>query len=596
MGKAATTPTKRAAIYVRVSSEEQVAGYSLGAQERAVEAFCRQHGWEIVARHRDEGRSARTDDANKRPGFRRLMADAEARRFDVVIVHKLDRFARNRRVAFDAFHKLGTAGVGFVSIAENMDYSTPAGQLMLTMLVGMAQFYSDNLSWETKKGKGERKARGLYNGLLPFGTTKGRDGVPTLDTVVWGCVVASRSEIVPAEGLRLAFDLAAAGKSDREIARALNDAGHHTSGNRGSNPFTKDSVRAVLINRFYVGELPDGQGGWVPGKHGALIDPALFERAQVARAANTSRPRWVETKRQPWALSGVAICGGCGANVNALSHSTGRRRIRCAGRTQGNGCDEPSCYADVIEDQIGDLLTGFAVPLGERAHLLAAWRYYHKRTPDAGAERARLRSRLDRLKELYLDGDLDKAAYQAERAAVAEKLAAMPTDELDSDAGERLAAFLADVAGAWKVATPAERNKLARQLFASVVVSNRTAVAVVPRPDLRPFFFALPRPEGVNPDGEECTGGSDGDRSSGRTFGEGFVVVADPSRQRKAGKSGRGAPHGRARSLDESAVQRMRQEWVGGRSLRDLAAEAGVSHETIRTRVNLTTEESKDAA
>ena len=117
MGKAPPTPTKRAAIYVRVSSEEQVAGYSLGAQERAVEAFCRQHGWEIVARHRDEGRSARTDDANKRPGFRRLMADAEARRFDVVIVHKLDRFARNRRVAFDAFHKLGTAGVGFVSIA-----------------------------------------------------------------------------------------------------------------------------------------------------------------------------------------------------------------------------------------------------------------------------------------------------------------------------------------------------------------------------------------------------------------------------------------------------------------------------------------------
>ena len=266
------------------------------------------------------------------------MADAEARRFDVVIVHKLDRFARNRRVAFDAFHRLGSAGVGFVSIAENMDYSTPAGQLMLTMLVGMAQFYSDNLSWETKKGKGERKARGLHNGLLPFGTTKGPDGLPVLDTTVWACDVATRREIVPAEGLRLAFELAAAGKSDREIARALNDAGYRTSGNRGHNPFTKDTVRTMLINRFYVGELPDGQGGWVPGKHGALIDPALFERAQRARAANTSRPRWVESKRQPWALSGVAICGGCGANVNALSHSTGRRRIRCAGRTQGNGC------------------------------------------------------------------------------------------------------------------------------------------------------------------------------------------------------------------------------------------------------------------
>ncbi len=514
MTKGTAPASKRAAIYVRVSSDEQVLGYSLSAQERAITAYCDVHGWDIVARYRDEGKSARSDDAAKRPGFRQLMADAEARRFDLVIVHKLDRFARNRRVAFDAFHRLGTGGVGFVSIAENMDYSTPSGQLMLTMLVGMAQFYSDNLSWETKKGKGERKARGLYNGLLPFGTTKGPEGLPVLETTAWGCLVASRRETVPAEGLRLAFDLAATGQSDREIARALNAAGHVTTGNRGRNPWTKDSVRAFLINRFYIGELPDGQGGWVPAKHGALIDPAIFERAQAARAANTSRPRWVESRRQPWALSGVAVCGGCGANVNALSHSTGRRRIRCAGRTQGNGCNEPSCYADVIEGQIGELLSGFAVPEGERSRLLAAWRYYQSRDTNTAAERIRLRSRLDRLKDLYLDGDLDKAKYHAERAAVTDKLAALPVEsDPESDAGDRLAAFLADVAGAWSVATPTERNKLARQLFASVVVSNRTAVAVVPRPDLRPFFFALPRPESVNPDGKECTGGSDGIRT-----------------------------------------------------------------------------------
>ena len=505
---------KRAAIYVRVSSDEQVQGYSLSAQERSITSYCDAHGWEIVARYRDEGKSARTDDASKRPGFRQLMADAETHRFDAVIVHKLDRFARNRRVAFDAFHRLGTVGVGFVSIAENMDYSTPAGQLMLTMLVGMAQFYSDNLSWETKKGKGERKARGLYNGLLPFGTTKGTNGLPVLDTAAWGCQVVSRCEIVPAGGLRLAFELASAGQSDREIARTLNAAGHVTTGNRGRNALTKDSVRAFLINRFYVGELPDGQGGWVPGKHGALIDPAIFERAQAARAANTSRPRWVESRRQPWALSGIAVCGGCGANVNALSHSTGRRRIRCAGRTQGNGCDEPSCYADVIEDQIGELLSGFAVPDGEQSRLLAAWRYYQSRDTGTAVERTRLRSRLDRLKELYLDGHVEKAAYQAERAAVADKLAALPTEgNQDTNAGDRLAAFLSDVAGAWSVATPTERNKLARQLFASVVVSNRTAVALVPRPDLRPFFFALPRLESVNPDAKECTGGSDGIRT-----------------------------------------------------------------------------------
>ena len=168
-------------------------------------------------------------------------------------------------------------------------------------------------------------------------------------------------------------------------------------------------------------------------------------------------------------------------------------------------------------------------PAEDRGRLLAAWRYYQSRDTSTTAERIRLRRRLTRLKDLYLDGEMNRAEYQAERKAVADAIAALPAEsDPDSDAGERLAAFLADVASAWNVATPMERNKLARQLFASVVVSNRTAVAVVPRPDLRPFFFALPRPEGVNDDGKECTGGSDGDRF--RVFILSTVAFASRSR------------------------------------------------------------------
>ena len=158
----ATTPRiVRAALYQRVSSEEQIEGYSLDAQDRAGRLYCQTHGWEVVQVYRDEGRSARTDDLAKRPAFQQMLADAEAGLIDVVVVHKLDRFARNRRVAFEAFERLGKARVGFVSFTEQMDYSSPSGQLMLTMLVGLSQFYSDNLSLETKKGKAERKAQGL---------------------------------------------------------------------------------------------------------------------------------------------------------------------------------------------------------------------------------------------------------------------------------------------------------------------------------------------------------------------------------------------------------------------------------------------------
>ena len=106
-------------------SEEQVEGYSLDAQDRAGRLYCQTHGWEVVQVYRDEGRSARTDDLAKRPAFQQMLADAEAGLIDVVVVHKLDRFARNRRVAFEAFERLGKARVGFVSLSEQIDYSSP---------------------------------------------------------------------------------------------------------------------------------------------------------------------------------------------------------------------------------------------------------------------------------------------------------------------------------------------------------------------------------------------------------------------------------------------------------------------------------------
>lgn len=495
---------RRAAVYVRVSSEEQVHGYSLAAQERAAASYCAAHGWEVAQVYRDEGRSARTDDVTKRPDFARMLADAEAGRIDVVVVHKLDRFARNRRIAFEALDRLGKARVGFVSLSEQMDYSTSSGQLMLTMLVGLGQFYSDNLSQETKKGKGERKRQGMYNGLLPFGTTKGANGVPVLDTEARWCDVATRSEIVPAAGLALAFDLAAAGQTDREIAQALNAAGYRTSGNRGTNPFTKDSVRVILQNRFYLGELPDGAGGWLPGKHGGMVETALFDRAQTQRAANTRRPRRTAGTAQPWALSGLAVCGTCGRSFVANGRPGGRRSLRCSGRIQGTGCDEPSFYEDVTDEQLATIVGRFAVPPAEQERLVNRWRRAQNRAVDTAAARIAIRRKLDRLQEIYLDGDLDRAAYQERRGALMAELADLPAEgDPDADTGRQLAAFLADLGAAWPLATPEERNRLARQLFSETIIENRTVVAVKPRPDLLPFF------EGVT----WCLGGSDGDRS-----------------------------------------------------------------------------------
>ena len=81
-------------------------------------------------------------------------------------------------------------------------------------------------------------------------------------------------------GLLMTFELAAQGKSDRDIARALNAAGYRTCGTRGSWPFTKDSVRGMVGNRFYVGELPDGNGGWIKARHQPFVGADLLEQVQ----------------------------------------------------------------------------------------------------------------------------------------------------------------------------------------------------------------------------------------------------------------------------------------------------------------------------
>lgn len=150
----------RLAFYARVSSEEQVQGYSIDAQLRAGRELAEGKGAEFVP-YVEEGRSARTEDIRKRPVFRQMMADAEAGKIDVIAVHKLDRFSRKLRITLECFERLGRANVAFQSITEQIDYTTPIGKLFLHMVGAIAQWYSDNLSQETKKGKRERKAQGL---------------------------------------------------------------------------------------------------------------------------------------------------------------------------------------------------------------------------------------------------------------------------------------------------------------------------------------------------------------------------------------------------------------------------------------------------
>ena len=259
--------TMRAVGYLRVSDDDQVEGYSLDAQRRAFYDFCAQKGWEVVGIYTEEGRSAWAESSAKRPAFRRMLTDALAGKFDVAATHTLDRFTRNLRVMLDAFHVFSQHNVTYVSITQDIDYSTPEGKSFMTMLGAFAQYFSDALSGHTKKGMRERAMQGMFNGEPPFGYERCDEACFGLDDDHTGC------HIDPVAGPQMleTFEKYRSGShSYRTLAEELNGLGFRTKGRRRSdrdakgihdNPdeargarFTGWSIRDLLSNRFFIGE------------------------------------------------------------------------------------------------------------------------------------------------------------------------------------------------------------------------------------------------------------------------------------------------------------------------------------------------------
>ena len=467
----------KAALYARVSTEEQAEeGYSLDAQRRAFNTLIQARGWTVYKEYVEEGRSAHTDDINKRPVFKQAIDDALAKTYDVLVVHKIDRFARKLRITLEYFEKLGKAGVGFVSIENQIDYTTSMGKLMLVMQGGLAEFYSDNLSTEVKKGMGERKAQGLYCGSLPFGVMKGEDGVPVPNPATFPSV-------------KIAFERAAQGKTDREIAQYLNAQGLRTVGSKGNKLFATTSARGILTNRFYIGYLPDGKGGYIKAKHQPFIEQEIWNAAQDVRRHNrTSTHTKCSIKNKANALTGIAYCWYCKGRIHTQYHYHGEPRLGCYTRQKGQGCQQKSANLSIYEAQILSYLETFHIPEDYQQRILQAQEELEKAYTDAGAQKERLERQLKRARELYEWGDSPKAEYETKRDNILDQLRSLSVPLRPAEHLEKMARFLADVPAARAEATPEQRNKLARCLFDQVWLKDKEVVAVKPLQELEPFF------------------------------------------------------------------------------------------------------------
>lgn len=399
----------RAALYARVSSEEQVDNFSIDAQLRAMRGHAEKEGWAIAGEFVDAGISGRTDD---RPEFKRMIKAAKDGTIEVILVHKFDRFFRNREKSAIYKRLLREKGVHVLSVTEPTDPDAAVSFMVEGVLEVFAEWYSINLSEETKKGKLERVRRGLWNGRLPYGYEKGEGGIPVP---------------IPAEVsvIRMAYQLYATGQyTDREVARALNEAGHRTRPHwAGLNPeriWTKDVLRETLQKPFDLDEVTY-KGERFPGRHEPIIDKTLWEKCQLVRQQTYSRPKSTRPPTRTYLLSGILYCDSCGQRMRAGT-SSGYRYYRDMPERRREDCS-PGLRANEVERQIEEEVIPFLeLPTDWKQRILDHFNG-GRANAKSHLDKGDLLGRLERLKQLFEWGDLSQRDYKRRKAEIETKLA-----------------------------------------------------------------------------------------------------------------------------------------------------------------------------
>ena len=309
--------------YCRVSSEEQAQkDISIPAQRKALVRWVDDRDdHQLVGQFVDEGESAYAP-ADKRPGFCEMISFCRRHEVDHILVHKLDRFSRNREESILFKSLLRKHGVTVKSITEAYDPETPQGFLYEGMIEVINQFYSMNLATETMKGMRENAERGFVNGgRIPYGYRLEKVEVGGREH---GKLAPGPEDEVAV--IRRIFDLSVNhGLGCKRLANLLNKEG--VPGPR-SRHWNASSVDAILKNRVYIGDLVwlkskkvgrDGREKTAPedwivteDAHEALIDRELFDARQ--QLAKSRRFHARKSKGQPvtYLLSRLIHCEHCG--------------------------------------------------------------------------------------------------------------------------------------------------------------------------------------------------------------------------------------------------------------------------------------------
>ena len=459
---------KRAALYIRVSTQEQAQeGYSVGEQKERLVAYCKAQDWLIANIYVDGGFSGSN---LNRPAIQQLISETD--KFDVVLVYKLDRLSRSQRDTLYLIEEIFLPhNIGFVSMQESFDTTTPLGKAMIGLLAVFAQLEREQIKERTQMGRAARAKSGLFHGggYAPIGYDY-QDG----KLVINPC---------EAEQVKKIFDWYLSGMSLQAIADRLHEEG---CVNRYGSYKTWASVRRIIENDLYTGRIRFGDVR-TEHAHEAIITEEQFRAVKEMQARRKEQYGMYSFKSRHL-LTGLLVCGCCGARYY-VRNSAKRQYYACYSRTKQapRMVKDPKCknrywrtqdLEAKVEEQIRLVLQSPQIAL-ENAQAK------HSATPPDNQHNAKIKKRIraidrkiSKTMELYQRDDIPADVLSEninklynEKTALESSLA--PAEESSQDASLDLTqALIADAAQLWDFADETQKRRIIQSLVKKIILTN----------------------------------------------------------------------------------------------------------------------------
>lgn len=485
-------PTTRYVNYLRVSTTQQEQeGASLDDQRDLLLAYAKRKGMQVVHEYKDASSSW----TGTRDQYDQMLEDARQRQFDGILVWKLDRFGRRSGQIHSAIEELSALDINLIIVSENVNLTQGGivGKVLTSALALTADLENEMRADRSRRVHERRRELGLFTGSIPSGYRYTGKYQP--------------AEIDPdvAPGIERAFELYATGRySIMDVAQMLNDTGYYLASGKA---FHLRNLRQVLTNRRYTGQiLIDGQ--WVASREPVIVSEDLFDRVQRIMAKRHGAPRSAARSFKPYLLKGILYCLHCGRRM--YSQRTGQRKFRipyyrCSSTHHlSGGCivDDrvPAVMIreDTLAPQVDQIVDNMRLPDAWKEKVMAY--LGHDRNDEIRRRRAKLKVKLNRLNDLYVDEFIDKAEFSRRHRQYQDALVQLivPDQAVVMSAGRRLE----DIRQYWRTASLKRKNELLKTVFDKMKVDRFLQEIVVF--EIYPEFDALFRQmESMRPRGDE---------------------------------------------------------------------------------------------